>query len=270
MKPEPPYVTLQGKCQDICLYASAVVDNISYELSDTEISFASTMMFETRTVEVTIKNTCNIRFDYAWQTTKYMTMGSDYALTHKSPFSIMPQSGFIESGNETVFKISFSPEEVDDFSSILVCDIPFLADIDPPMVHVTGISTRPLCHFRVELSDYISAGRRHPDYTYTLPDDVRVIELFTSRIGKRALKKFQVINTTSHPYEVVWKKDPNNSNDSIICETPVALVSSGTAYPMAFSYLPTSVKTVESFWTFTIPEHHVSVPFLFVGRLMPK
>jgi hypothetical protein len=49
------------------------------------------------------------------------------------------------------------------------------------------------------MSDYLAAGRRHPDYLYHLPDDIRVVEFFSSGIGKKSAKKFEIINTTAHP-----------------------------------------------------------------------
>ncbi|OHT07738.1 hypothetical protein TRFO_24017 [Tritrichomonas foetus] len=271
IKNEPIFTQCPGKCPDVALTLSAISDFIKYEISDTEIQFAATMMFESRITNVTVKNTGNIRFDYTWQTNKFTTLHSDYAKTHHSPFSVQPQTGFIEAGKETVFQIRFSPEEVDDFMSTLVCDIPFLTNNQPPpSIYVTGFSRRPLCHFNVDLSDYITAGRRHPDYTYPLPEGVRVIELFSSGIGKRSLKKFEVINATSHPYEINWNCDPEHKNEAIACETTNALVSSGTRYSIAFSYMPKSVKSVEALWIFTIPEHSITVPFLVVGRIMPK
>ena len=270
VKNEPLYSQLPEKCPDIPLTISAVCDFIRYELSENSITFAPTMMFETRVVEVTLRNTCNICFEYGWRTLQFTSHQGNYSKTHRSPFSVLPKTGVIESGKSTVFKVCFTPEEVDDFSAILQCEIPFLSQMEPPRIDVSGFSRRPLCHFNVNLSDYISAGRRHSDYNYPLPDDVRVLELFSSGIGKKTFKKFEIVNTTSHPYEIVWTKNQEHSNDSIVCETTRSFISSGTGFSVSFSFLPKSVKTVESLWNFAIPEHQVQIPFLIVGRIMHK
>ncbi|OHT13247.1 hypothetical protein TRFO_16696 [Tritrichomonas foetus] len=269
VKPEPSHSVIPGNYNDLILLVTAVSDYIKYETSTNEITFASTMMYETRVAELEIKNTSNIRFDYTWVTNKFSALHSDYAMTHRNPFSVLPVTGFIPAGETTKFQVRFSPEEVDDFSSHLTCEIPFLSKLDPPDILVSGYSKRPLVHFNVDLSDYLSAGRRHPDYSYTLPDDVRVIEIISSGVGKRTSKKFQIINATSNPYEIKWVNDNEHKSSSIICESARALVSSGKRYSISFSYNPTSAKTVESLWTFYIPEHGIVVPFLIVGRIMP-
>lgn len=228
------------------------------------------MMFETRFAYITLKNTCNIRFEYGWRTLHFISHQSNYSAVNRSPFSVLPKTGIIEPGFSTTFKVCFTPEEVDDFNATLQCEIPFLSQMDPPRIEVSGFSRRPLCHFNVNLSDYISAGRRHPDFVFPLPEDIRVVELFSSGVGKKAVKKFEILNTTSHPYEIVWTQNKEYSNESISCETLKGCISSGTGYSISFSFLPKSAKTVESLWSFAIPEHKIQIPFLFVGRIMRK
>ena len=270
VKPEPSYEVVVGNCRDLILNIVGISDYIRYEMPTNEITFAATMMYETRITEIEIKNTSMIRFDYSWINNKFSALHTDYALNHKNPFSVLPQTGFIDAGQTKKFQIKFAPEEVDDFSSHLTCEIPYLSKIDPPNIFVSGYSKRPLCHFTVDLSDYITAGRRHPDYSYKLPDDVRVIELLSNGIGRKVTKKFHVINATSNPYEIKWENDKQYYSKSIVCETKKALVSSGKRYSVTFSYTPTSAKTVESLWRFYIPEHEVVVPFLVVGRILPR
>ena len=215
-----------------------------------------------------ITNTSQIRFEYTWSVKKFKSLRTDYAATRKPPISVVPQSGFIEAGHTTTFMACFEPEEVDDFSAKLFCEIPFLSQMDPPEISVSGLSRRPLCHFNVEMSDYITAGRRHPDYTEPLPENIRVIELYSKGIGKKSTKRFEIINPTSSSYEVNWTRVTNDPNDPIKCDTPTALVSSGKRYFVSFSYVPTSVRTVESQWVFNIPEHGVKVDFLVVGKIV--
>ena len=267
--PEPEYQVIPGKTKDLMLKVSGVCDYIKYSLETDEIAFSPTMMFETRTVRVKLTNTSQIKFDYLWMAKNVVSLQSGSDKFQLSPFSVVPRSGVIEGGATATFDVKFSPEDVDDYTADLVCEIPFLSQMPPPTISVSGISRRPLCHFNVKLSDYIVAGRRHPDYTYPLPDNIRVIELFSNGIHKRAIKKFEIINATAYPYEVFWKEDEEHKTPAIVCEYPRVLISSGKRSIAMFSYLPTSVRTVESVWTFTIPEHDIKITFLVVGRIMP-
>ena len=268
IQPEPQYKVTSPSQKELTLNAFAVSDFIQYQLSVSEIAFAPTMMFETRVVTASITNTSTIKFEYRWDTTKFTSLRTDYYLTRPSPFSVTPSSGTIEPGKTTTFNVKFAPEEVDDFTSTLVCEIPHISKMDPPKIQVNGISRRPLCHFNLETTDYLTAGRRHPDYTDPLPDGVRVIELFAKSIGAKASKRFEIINTTEAPYEIIWtEKTPQ---PAITCETPRAMVSSGKRYVVTFSYTPTSVKTIESLWEFSIPEYGATASILVVGRIMPR
>jgi hydrocephalus-inducing protein len=268
IKSEPPHTVLPVKTKDLVLKISAISDFIRYSIDTTDIAFSPTMMYEKRIVTARMTNTCQIRFDYTWRVDDFKSLRTNYADVREPAFSISPSSGYIEAGQSTVFYIAFEPQEVDDFVATLKCDIPYISQMRPPSIEVSGFSRRPLCHFNVVLSDYISAGRRHPDYTDPLPDDIRVIELFSNGTGSVAKKRFEVINPTSSSYEIEWT--PISSGKSpITCDTPSALLSSGKRYTVSFSYLPTSVKTVEARWLFQIPEHQVGVKFLFVGRILP-
>jgi hydrocephalus-inducing protein len=142
--------------------------------------------------------------------------------------------------------------------------------MDPPSIAVSALSRRPLCHLNVEMSDYLAAGRRHPDYTQTLPPDIKVIELFSPAVGVRRFKRFEVINPTGSPYQILWKSKSEEEKAPIECDTPSAFVSSGKRYAVTFSYTPISVKTLEVQFEFSIPEHGVIIPVLVVGRIMPN
>jgi hydrocephalus-inducing protein len=212
-------------------------------------------------------NNSQIRFDYTWRVSKYTSLRTDYSQWRQSPFSIEPVSGYIEAGATTVFKVKFTPEEVDDFTGILSCDIPYLTQMEPPSISLSALSRRPLCHFNVQMSDYLTSGRRHPDYSDPLPLDTKVIEFSSKAVGQKTLKRFELINPTASAYEILWKYVGEGAT-AINCETPNGLISSGKRALQTFSYLPVSVKTVESLWEFQIPEHSVRIQFLLVGRIM--
>jgi hydrocephalus-inducing protein len=267
--PEPEY---RGgdRTKDIYVLASGVSDYISYQISHTELGFGPTMMFDGETQQISLKNTSQIRMEYTWRTTNFESLKTAYASTYKCPFSVMPMSGYIDAGKTGTFTVAFIPEEVDDFTAVLRCDVPLLFLATPPEITVTGFSRRPICHVDAELSDYLSAGRRHPDYVYPLPDGVRVIEMLSNGVGVLSRRKFEIINTTQSAYEIVWKRVKEHTTPMICCEVPQACVPSGHRHVASFTYNPTSVKAVESLWMFTIPSHEITVHFLIVGRNMRR
>lgn len=270
VKPEPEH-TIQTniKTNSMAVRVFAISDSIKYTIDTTEVNFSPTMMFETRSSEVKITNPTTIRFDYSWRIAEFKSLRSEYVSSHGYPLKVTPHTGFIEPGGSTVFSITFAPMEVDDFTANLVCDIPFI-QTPPPSVRVTGLSRRPLCHFNVQLSDYLT--RRHPDYTYKLPNDVKVIEIFAKKVGAKAMYRFEVINPTSSPYEVTFSRVDNGEplSSKVNCETPNALLSSGKRFSAAFSFVPDSHKTIESLWEFKIGGHDGVVTILVVGRIMPQ
>ena len=267
-KPEPSYTDVGDGSKEIFVKATAMSDYARYHISCHSLAFGPTMMFDKHTAVVEMKNTSHIKFDYHWATNQFQALKTDYAKYHGSPFSIAPVSGCIEPGHTTQFKVTFCPEEVDDFTSTLQCQIPFLSQMPAPEISCTGFSRRPICHIGAELSEYISSGRRHPSYTYPLPDDIRVVELRSTRIGSISRCRFEIINTTELPYEIFWTRDKEHSNSAIKCETQRAFVSSGQHHMAMFTYNPTSVKTVESIWHFTIPTHDIHLTVLFVGKIV--
>jgi hydrocephalus-inducing protein len=268
--PEPVYSVDPGRFKDLLLRIHAVSDLIKYQIDTTEIAFAPTMMYQTRSFDVKVTNPSLIRFEYTWSVLKFESLRTDYAATRRPPFTIQPSSGYIDAGQGTTFRVNFKPEEVDDFTATLRMNIPFLSPMDPPSIFVSALSRRPLCHFNVEMSDYLSAGRRHPDYTEPLPEGVKVIELFSPAVGVRRFKRFEIVNPTSSPYEIEWRMKNEVDKSPIECQTREAFVSSGKRYLLSFSYTPVSVKTLEVQFEFSIPEHHVAIPVLVVGRIMPN
>lgn len=268
-KPEPLYESLFPKPKDLLMKINAIADYVKYQIDTTEIAFTPTMMYQTRTSDVKVTNPSSIRFEYSWIVTNFKCLRANYVPPTTPTFSVQPSSGYIEPNQHVIFKVKFHPEEVDDFTADLKMDIPFLTQQEPPKIALSGFSRRPLCHFNVEMSDYLTAGRRHPDFTEPLPADCKVIELFSPHVGAKRFKRFEIINPTSSPYEIVWTLKSSPENLSIACDSENAFVSSGKRYSASFSYTPTTAKTVEVLWEFSIPEHGISIPFLTVGRIMP-
>ena len=264
--PEPAYRVLPDtKPRDLPIKIFAISDNIKCTLDTHEISFLPTMMYQNRIAEVKLTNTCGIRFKYEWELEKFESLRTDYALTRPPAFSIDPPIGFIESGESQVFSVTFSPKEVDDFICLMKCNIPYMNQKVPLKLNINGFSRRPVCHFNIVVSDYLT--RRHPDYTYPLPDNVKVLEIISKSVNVRGIKKIEIINPTSNPYDAIWTLISDNSNNSIQIDNKHALVSSGKQYTWNVSFSAISPKLVESLWEFSIPNHNIKIPFLFVGKI---
>jgi hypothetical protein len=137
IKPEPLFGVVCSKLKDLCLKVFAISDYIKFDMSATEIEFAATMMFEKRIVNATVTNTSQIRFDYQWVSSKFISIKTEYCFVRPCPFSVQPSAGFIEPGQATTFQVQFAPEEVDDFSAELVCSIPHITKgTSPPTIAV--------------------------------------------------------------------------------------------------------------------------------------
>lgn len=269
VRPEPPYrqatstSTKGGRDFLIKVFVSA--DVIKYTIDTTEVNFAPTMMYQIRTADVNVTNTSQIRMEYEWIEDDFKSLKTDYAITRPSPFSIEPMTGVIEAGETRTFKMHFAPMEVDDFTTRFRMNIPFLTSSEPPVLNVTALSRRPLCHFNIPQCDYLS--RRHPDFVnQALPDSTSVIEIIAKNRGVKTSFRFEVINPTSSPYECRWSLITDSSGGAITCDIPKALISSGKHYFFAFTFTPKSGKTVESLWEFSIPSHGIKAYFLVVGR----
>jgi hydrocephalus-inducing protein len=262
--PEPPYrVATNAKPKDIPVKAVVVCDTIRCSIDQTELSFAPTMMFQNRICEFKIANASQIRMDYQWTIANFESLRTNYAASWPCPFSIEPQSGFIEAAQATVFRAIFAPMEVDDFIASFRCNVLYMND--RPALSMTGLSRRPICHFNIKTSEYLT--RRHPDYTYPVPEGVKVIELFSKALNLKSPKKVEIVNPTSAAYEARWVLVTDHSAAAVTCENASVLVSSGKKCFFTFYFQPTSAMIVESLWEFTIPVHNIKIPFLFVGRL---
>ena len=246
-------------------------DVVKFALDTTEIAFSPTMMMQSRSFDVKMTNQCQIKFEFYWRDADYQAARTDYASQHKAPFDIVPRHGFIEPVSSQMFKVIFAPEEVDDFAGRLICDIPFNTG-QSPIINVSGLSRRPIIYFNVEQSDYLS--RRYPSYIKAVPAETRIVEIAVSsnHAGKTNHLKFDVVNTTSQPYEFSWTKSSTvvdgEESKAIVCETPCGMISGGKKVVMNFSFTPGQQRTVEANYEFLIPSLGVRVPFLVVGRIV--
>ena len=267
IRPEPNYRAINGtSMKEKIIKLFAIADFIKYSVDTQDIAFAPTMMYQIRYAEVNVTNVCQIRLEYEWTLEHLDSLRTNYTMTRPCPFAIEPSTGIIEPGESTLFRVSFSPLEVDDFTATYKFNVPYYVG-QSHTLSISAISKRPVCHFNVVTSDYLT--RRHPDYVdFPLPEDIKVIEILAKEIKTKVFKKIEIINPTSFPYESFWTKVRDNSNGAIQCEIDNAIISSGRRYFFNFSYFPKNTKTVESLYLFEIPEHKVQANFLIVGRIV--
>ncbi|XP_062442830.1 hydrocephalus-inducing protein homolog [Rhea pennata] len=189
-------------------------------------------------------------------------------------FAVEPCNGTIPAGQEQVFQMKFSPVDVGEFQSCMLCSIPNLKPNQKgPEVVVRGKSLLPHCHFELEDSDYITANRRNPDLRgpkgTTLDRNTRVIEFSAVGVCSRNSRAFLLMNPTSSTYSFQWTcQDPEAPREqpAFSCLTEKGQIQPEKKAEIKFEFIPQHLDITESFWVFTIPEQSVSIPFLLVGN----
>uniref|UniRef100_G3VZI4 HYDIN axonemal central pair apparatus protein n=1 Tax=Sarcophilus harrisii TaxID=9305 RepID=G3VZI4_SARHA len=197
-----------------------------------------------------------------------------YSTSSTYPFSMEPISGIIPVGKSQKIKVKFSPLEVGEFENSIYCQIPNLAPgAQGLMVAVKGKSLLPYCHFDLVESDYISNHKRNPDLGgpngEPLDVNTRVIEFSALGVGTKNIQTFTIMNPTNKTYSYRWisEEEENLQNPSpFMCLTEGGLIHPEKKAEISFQFTPQCLELTEAFWTFLIPEHSISVPFLLVGR----
>ncbi|KAM8946018.1 LOW QUALITY PROTEIN: hydrocephalus-inducing protein homolog [Pelodytes ibericus] len=194
------------------------------------------------------------------------------------PFSIQPNGGLIPAGGTQEFLIKFSPLQVGEYEGHLACSIPNLCEEQQqPGLIVRGRSLLPYCHFQLEDSDYITSGRRNPELGgpcgapsgTTLDPNTQVIEFSSVGVSTQVSRRFGILNPTNTTYSFLWScEDPLcfQSSPAFQCLTEQGVIQSEKKVEVTFQYIPHALDITESFWSFTIPEKNISVPFLLVGK----
>ncbi|XP_018430800.1 PREDICTED: hydrocephalus-inducing protein homolog, partial [Nanorana parkeri] len=197
-----------------------------------------------------------------------------------SPFCVQPAAGAIPAGHSQEFLIKFSPVEVGESEGHLICSIPnLLPGQVEPRLPVRGRSLLPSCHFQLEDSDYISSGRRNPELCgphgapsgTTLDPSTRVVEFTSVGVRTTNVRSFSIVNPTNSPFYFLWTCEdlPNIQHPPTFrCLNERELIQPEKKVEITFEFVPQVLDTIESFWTFTIPEQNISVPFLLVGKAL--
>ncbi|XP_007442069.2 hydrocephalus-inducing protein homolog, partial [Python bivittatus] len=192
----------------------------------------------------------------------------------RPPFFMEPSSGTVPPGKSQSLQVKFSPQEVGEFEGRLLCSIPNLKlDEQGPVVAVKGKSLLPYCHFELEDSDYITANRRNSDLRgpggMSLDLQTKVIEFTSVGVHVRNTRSFAILNPTNAAYSFQWtceQQEEGKEPPAFICFTERGLLRPEKKMEIIFEFIPKHLDVTESFWTFAILEHNITVPFLLVGH----
>ncbi|KAM5296381.1 hydrocephalus-inducing protein homolog isoform 1-T2 [Glossophaga mutica] len=303
--PEPAHSLLEENYRELQLQISANVNFASYNCQTGNVHFKETLVYQTRVFELELINTGNVQLEFSWtseETSKAVSFampdnqgssqkdqlsqitlptGStlDSAMDHGNgapapSFSVVPTSGVVPVGKTEKINVKFSPLEVGDFESTLFCQIPNLPPGEQgPVVSAKGRGLLPVCHFELKDSDYISGHRRNPDLRGpgggVLDPNTRVIEFTSVGIGGQNLWTFTIFNPTTSTYSFCWISEENESLQNppaFTCLTEKGLIHPEKKAEIVFQYTPFHLNLTEAFWTFSIPEYNITVPFLLVGK----
>nr|XP_056718300.1 hydrocephalus-inducing protein homolog [Euleptes europaea] len=299
--PEPVHTVVEDSGRELELCVSATIDYAQYEMEVDPVHFRDTLLFQTRVFKVELFNTGIVQLEYFWkvvmedsgravnfakelsqhsrplsQLGSVLDSFSSYLFpaVPRPPFSIEPSSGIIPSESSQVLQVKFSPQELGEFEGRLLCSISNLKlDEEGPVVSVKGKSLLPYCHFELEESDYITANRRHPDLRGpggpALDPSTKVIEFTSIGVRVRNTKSFAIMNPTNASYAFHWtceQQKERKEQAAFVCFTERGQLRPEKRVEIIFEFFPEHLDVTESFWTFSIPEHNISVPFLLVGH----
>jgi hydrocephalus-inducing protein len=130
--------------------------------------------------------------------------------------------------------------------------------MQPPSLSVTARAMRPLCHFELVESDWISGGRRPsglpgPGGKSSLDPSTRVVEFESLGTKVRNTKRFFVTNPTNQSYEYTWECEDGTGAAALLqqrtfrCAQRKGTVLAGKKAEMVFEYTPEEDMLLESF-----------------------
>ncbi|KAM5262598.1 hydrocephalus-inducing protein homolog [Ctenodactylus gundi] len=300
--PEPAHSVLEDNYQELWIQISANVGFASYQCQKDDVCFKETMVYQTRVFEIDLVNTGNVQLEFSWvsdDTAKAVSFAKqesqcptqkdqlsqctgstfDSGTEHwmeasSSPFSVEPSSGIVPVGKTQKLKVKFSPLDIGEFESNLFCQIPNLPPGQQgPVLLTKGRSLLPICHFDLKDSDYMSGHWHHSEHrassTGHVDPNTQVIEFNTVGIGGKNLRSFTILNPTNSCYSFYWISEETESlqnPSAFACLTEKGCIHPEKKAEIVFQFTPSHLDTTEAFWTFLIPEHNISIPFLLLGK----
>ncbi|XP_077612463.1 hydrocephalus-inducing protein homolog [Crocuta crocuta] len=302
--PEPAHSVVEENYRELQVQISANVNFASYQCQTSNVHFKETLVYQTRVFELELTNSGNVQLEFNWvseetakavsfampdnqgssqkdqfsqgtlHTISTLDSATDQGNEVPPPFFMEPASGVVPVGKSQKLKVKFSPLEVGDFESNLFCQIPNLPPGEQgPVLSAKGRSLLPVCHFDLKHSDYISGHRRNPDLRgpsgAALDSNTRVIEFTSVGIGGKNIRTFTILNPTNSTYSFSWISEEIESLQNppaFTCLTEKGFIHPEKKAEIVFQFTPFHLDITEAFWTFLIPEHNITVPFLLVGK----
>jgi len=265
VKDEPAHRILPNTAREMPLQVIAIADEPTYQCSVQRIKFSPTIMFQSKVNRFFINNTSKIALPYTW---RILADDGTRKVPGPQAYSISPEVGSMAAGAKQEFVLRFAPKEVETYACELQFDLSNLSGAARPLtIPLDASALRPWCHFELPTSDY--RQRRQSDTP--LDTKYQIVEFESLGTRVKNTKRFYALNPTSEDYEFQWvpeESDKKGDNeDPFRCLTKRGTIMSGRKYEMVFEYLPTSVGTHESFWTFQLVTKLTSQSFALVGAV---
>nr|XP_023493063.1 hydrocephalus-inducing protein homolog isoform X2 [Equus caballus] len=285
------FASYQCQTSDVCfketlIYQTRVFELVLINSGNVQLEFSWVSEETTKSVSFVMPDKCDVNAmtgcsqkDQLSQGTLHTGSTLDSAVDHWNeasppPFSVDPASGIVPVRKSQKLQVKFTPLEIGDFESNLFCHIPNLPPGERgPVLLAKGRSVLPICHFDLKSSDYISGHRRNPDLRGpsggAVDPNTRVIEFTSVGIGRKNLRTFTILNPTNSTYSFCWVSEETESLQNppaFVCLTEKGLIHPEKKAEIVFQFMPLHLDVTEAFWTFLIPEHNITVPFLLVGK----
>jgi hypothetical protein len=189
--PEPEHEIVADSNRSQNLKTSCIIDRASYDCAIKQMDFKPTLIYATRTMKFTIKNTSNINLDY-----NFKIVNSNSGILDAGPYTIIPKKGAIAPSCDENFIVKFAPVEVEsDFSRILSAGINNLnPGLEPLIIEMNGSAMRPVIHFELPLSEYRERKAKEQSF---VDDRVKIIEFESLGTNIRNTNRFMAVNPTS-------------------------------------------------------------------------
>lgn len=188
---EPEHEVTADSQKSTNLKTSCIIDRASYQCSVQRLDFKPTLMYATRNLKFTIKNTSAIGLDF-----NFKIVNTQTGILDAGPFTIIPKKGTIAPSCDENFILKFAPVEVEaDFSRILSANINNLSpDQEPLIIEANGIAERPVIHFELPISNYRERKAKEQSF---LDEKLRIIEFESLGTNIRNTNRFMAVNPTA-------------------------------------------------------------------------
>eukprot|EP00658_Telonema_sp_P-2_P082699 TRINITY_DN8790_c0_g1_i4.p1 TRINITY_DN8790_c0_g1~~TRINITY_DN8790_c0_g1_i4.p1 ORF type:complete len:2065 (-),score=554.24 TRINITY_DN8790_c0_g1_i4:246-6440(-) len=223
-----------------------------------QIQFDTTKILQKRSSPLIIHNTGKVRLPY--RISVEPLEGDEHEdADHLDAFSINPAVGEIAPGQTERITVRYTPITVGKHTQTIVVGLPY-GQAPEALIPISGSAECPLIHINLPQSDDYQLRRSDKP---PVDADTSVISFFSKGVKIRNTVRFMVVNPSTISYEFEWVD--KSKNPLFRCSTMRGTIHSGKKYEMVFEYLPESLDTQESDWSFHISHNKITMPFLLIG-----